>query len=161
MIESKFHENKDWNFLCCQAEDQTRSRSRASSTKTRIETGSTLHPHTHLPVIESKFHENKDWNVYFFFGEISSVILIESKFHENKDWNLRSRGLLGPSRPDREQVPRKQGLKHKQVMAISGHLLEDREQVPRKQGLKQWYGYSYSTSISSIESKFHENKDWN
>ena len=136
-IKSKFHENKDWNAdfaggwdeynihqeqvprkqglkLVCGPDDVLAGvPSRASSTKTRIETRRT---------IDSWIPRRRD---------------IKSKFHENKDWNPRSAiqkpNLESPSRASstktrietirwvdrqeegirhQEQVPRKQGLKH-------------------------------------------------
>jgi len=59
---------------------------------------------------------------------------------------------------DREQVPRKQGLKP--VVAHLRHPVPgDREQVPRKQGLKHAFSDSVFDGVPGIESKFHENKD--
>ena len=60
--------------------------SRASSTKTRIETTSFEEFCREDTNIKSKFHENKDWNLQT--GIVSAGHqFIKSKFHENKDWN--------------------------------------------------------------------------
>ncbi len=133
--------------------------SRASSTKTRIETHGVGGCAQNLTSIKSKFHENKDWNY------TPCTISIISSAHQ-------------------EQVPRKQGLKQ---LRSSGMVMSSihQEQVPRKQGLKQYTSWSWKgvdlpsrasstktrietlgrRSIASlrpsIKSKFHENKDWN
>ena len=109
-IKSKFHENKDWNLkLMCETfrslphqEQVPRKQglkparfrnigrhawtSRASSTKTRIETGLWNYTARTLLFIKSKFHENKDWN-YMRKLRHHHRLPIKSKFHENKDWN--------------------------------------------------------------------------
>jgi len=135
-------------------------RSRASSTKTRIETLDEVHSHIFHPVIESKFHENKDWNNVVRNTSICAI-------------------------HDREQVPRKQGLKRRDFLNFrnlmgwsrasstktrietkltfsdGSEIIADREQVPRKQGLKRYYVFCSIDAAFRIESKFHENKDWN
>jgi len=86
VIKSKFHENKDWNWWYPGDRARIFRTSRASSTKTRIETFGWWALETACRAIKSKFHENKDWN------PSRMVVLrhhstIKSKFHENKDWN--------------------------------------------------------------------------
>ena len=109
---------------------------------------------------------------------------IKSKFHENKDWNLKAKNLVTEDEYHQEQVPRKQGLKHRPPF-LGGQRPVHQEQVPRKQGLKlvflqpldcllnpsrasstktrietfELLAYSYTSN--PIKSKFHENKDWN
>ena len=157
--------------------------SRASSTKTRIETWvhcsicfhfvsikSKFHENKdwniqpaliliHAVIIKSKFHENKDWNSYVL-GSWYLYIHIKSKFHENKDWNDKPGTSEIVLTPHQEQVPRKQGLKPIDTL-IFGAVPEHQEQVPRKQGLKQDVNPKPVKTISAIKSKFHENKDWN
>ncbi len=134
--------------------------SRASSTKTRIETFFGQYQSTRLRSIKSKFHENKDWN--------GRSISTSSKPDAHQEQVPRKQGLkpnkAGEWRPGsihQEQVPRKQGLKHwhpaKGTTPPSGH----QEQVPRKQGLKQQSISILLRAKSFIKSKFHENKDWN
>jgi len=111
-IESKFHENKDWNLVWCRLHTTRRLWSRASSTKTRIETP--IHKHPDLSgCLRSRASSTKTRiETIFPMMGISILLMIESKFHENKDWNLEndsSRDL--DATRDREQVPRKQGLK--------------------------------------------------
>jgi len=114
-------------------------RSRASSTKTRIETEEWRANPGNGCTIESKFHENKDWN-------LSRKDLVENKRVRSRASSTKTRietlfMLVNPIYDcwDREQVPRKQGLKRSPSRAL---LIKpsDREQVPRKQGLKQMYG---------------------
>ena len=85
-IKSKFHENKDWNKDVQKTNQHPWFASRASSTKTRIETRTLERFHPDLVYIKSKFHENKDWNETYisFFNHLKNI---KSKFHENKDWN--------------------------------------------------------------------------
>ena len=134
-IKSKFHENKDWNIasgvlqkLANSHQEQVPRKqglkhqptggskgapvaSRASSTKTRIET--LLRPVYLFPpsCIKSKFHENKDWNLILYFSAM-------------------------PLNMHQEQVPRKQGLKPGDDTTLSWSKGLHQEQVPRKQGLK-------------------------
>ena len=108
--------------------------SRASSTKTRIETFWGIWM-TNSPIdIKSKFHENKDWNLVTFLPMPISLI-IKSKFHENKDWNSGWWAKEGRHKKHQEQVPRKQGLKRQMQFTILDSKTHQ-EQVPRKQGLK-------------------------
>ena len=110
-IKSKFHENKDWNYLSWSCMRRCTYSSRASSTKTRIETQ----------------------DVWYQYGVRRNI---KSKFHENKDWNMATRYIHLHHNRHQEQVPRKQGLKHMWILdmvLICGH---HQEQVPRKQGLK-------------------------
>ena len=133
--------------------------SRASSTKTRIETSKITNHSCHMWGIKSKFHENKDWNLFHPYQSVREQLDIKSKFHENKDWNSKCilYGACDPSIKSKfhenkdwnnniifctklyfihqEQVPRKQGLK---LFIINGILCicYHQEQVPRKQGLK-------------------------
>ena len=65
--------------------------SRASSTKTRIETGPQRAERLEELYIKSKFHENKDWNNVPKSSKFM-LVDIKSKFHENKDWNIDLRG---------------------------------------------------------------------
>ena len=134
-IKSKFHENKDWNKMCIRGPfpairasrasstktrietpmrpfaSKTRFPSRASSTKTRIETSALWLPRWARSAIKSKFHENKDWNG--MMGNMSDrpYMPIKSKFHENKDWNAKDCPANYIHHRHQEQVPRKQGLK--------------------------------------------------
>ena len=158
--------------------------SRASSTKTRIETS-----------VQAAVQAVRE--------------IIKSKFHENKDWNILQMDVFKAISTHQEQVPRKQGLKPKLIsipyirvytsrasstktrietpLKETDNILPDlhQEQVPRKQGLKLSEVFSKTTisptsrasstktrietqpgtfphsSLSSIKSKFHENKDWN
>ncbi len=57
-----------------------------------------------------------------------------------------------------EQVPRKQGLKPDFAQCLYCHLFHQ-EQVPRKQGLKPGETSLIRGTVISIKSKFHENKD--
>ena len=110
MFKSEFHENKDWNYCTKMsgfsafkvqervprkqglkhekdlARDPRIQSSRASSTKTRIETDQTAHRSHCDKRFKSEFHENKDWN-----SDIGEKVLdyfeFKSEFHENKDWN--------------------------------------------------------------------------
>jgi len=109
--------------------------SRASSTKTRIETFDAI--------VNANF-----------------AVSIKSKFHENKDWNSTNSCRRASAVAHQEQVPRKQGLKLKRdKLPIHHHAHQ--EQVPRKQGLKQRQESSAVQEVAAIKSKFHENKDWN
>ena len=85
--------------------------SRASSTKTRIETWS---------------------NPDHWYMQTN----IKSKFHENKDWNLDDALTLYEICTHQEQVPRKQGLKLLENKPGLCQAIYHQEQVPRKQGLK-------------------------
>ena len=108
--------------------------SRASSTKTRIET------------LSAK-------------GEALAGRDIKSKFHENKDWNMPLISDQLPPGGHQEQVPRKQGLKLNVLIPCFSRFAHQ-EQVPRKQGLKPT-SMGHSPFHLDIKSKFHENKDWN
>ena len=123
--------------------------SRASSTKTRIETYSLWH--------KSCFHQWHQEQVPRKQGLKpkhhrlqASQMVIKSKFHENKDWNAiqsypahshqttsrasstKTRIETNPSSSDRrtgrhqEQVPRKQGLKLSKVLKIFFFILTSR-----------------------------------
>ncbi len=139
-IKSKFHENKDWNdliYLPLTSSSPIKSKFHENKDWNSI-IGS---PYNETIIIKSKFHENKDWN-YIPEEEIIKVSIsmlnIKRKFHENKDWNSPEaessepvtwssrasstktrietlRGARGyqDGPPHQEQVPRKQGLKHK------------------------------------------------
>ena len=122
--------------------------SRASSTKTRIETSMFAYYTTYILHIKSKFHENKDWNLILLFccvcripikskfhenkdwnieagGKTWNWIFIKSKFHENKDWNI-SLHLFCLGIFHQEQVPRKQGLKRHDIKVICSIILSSR-----------------------------------
>ncbi len=133
--------------------------SRASSTKTRIETVTSPFQDNQNWIIKSKFHENKDWNKVQD-GIHPPWTLIKSKFHENKDWNYSGNNGSGSGTNHQEQVPRKQGLKQQFIKRDSYRYLHQ-EQVPRKQGLKLILIDDNIRCRSCIKSKFHENKDWN
>ncbi len=110
--------------------------SRASSTKTRIETERSSHnTEDGQPSRASSTKTRIETSIYTFRLAVLPES-IKSKFHENKDWN-------------------------RSVVSISSTPISHQEQVPRKQGLKQDVNPKPVKTISAIKSKFHENKDWN
>ena len=158
--------------------------SRASSTKTRIETPACWQTWCPIPGIKSKFHENKDWNntyLFFIYCEITHqeqvprkqglklylrknscvryIILIKSKFHENKDWNIAIR-FFRTAPNHQEQVPRKQGLKRFSWVGLGNNFQCIKSKFHEN---KDWNTRSaiVADKKASIKSKFHENKDWN
>jgi len=147
-IKSKFHENKDWNQNII-AYRLRKWSSRASSTKTRIETPSNLIQRTPTRQHQEQVPRKQGLKLIPAVAIVEQVA-IKSKFHENKDWNPLTLARPGPKRTrHQEQVPRKQGLKQKLWMwwpDRPGH----QEQVPRKQGLKLSFGQtSWNTLIPS------------
>ena len=109
--------------------------SRASSTKTRIETPTMWRWREPPRCIKSKFHENKDWN-----EEASSAFLTGSS----------SRASSTKTRIETRRIAR-----------LGDEAHRHQEQVPRKQGLKQYHVEQAVRDLMNIKSKFHENKDWN
>ena len=135
--------------------------SRASSTKTRIETMKIGDFSVEMFPIKSKFHENKDWNVRCKSQcrklsstsrasstktriETSILRFSRSPSSIHQEQVPRKQGLKpiwcvnGVNMSNhQEQVPRKQGLKHNEPSCCQGSI-DHQEQVPRKQGLKLW-----------------------
>ena len=138
---------------------ETSHSSRASSTKTRIETT--------VP------------NLPLFASSTSRASSTKTRIETQASWRCDIHRIL-----HQEQVPRKQGLKLHLCPWIEAQH-RHQEQVPRKQGLKLFPGVPHRQSVSSsrasstktrietsclhrssppclpIKSKFHENKDWN
>ena len=113
--------------------------SRASSTKTRIETR----------VSTRASHPYPGWT--HSSRASSTKTRIETQLGGSSDWSWATH---------QEQVPRKQGLKH--LLGRDHNLARSRhqEQVPRKQGLKHFYVEVSARLLGIIiKSKFHENKD--
>ena len=159
-IKSKFHENKDWNDLPC-SHRYLEGSSRASSTKTRIETLVLYIQQKTKFHIKSKFHENKDWNLFWAFRYAAChFFAIKSKFHENKDWNGTTAQAFMTLRTSRASST-KTRIETPVDMKLSNLATSHQEQVPRKQGLKL-IGHLPGLNLPvDIKSKFHENKDWN
>jgi len=132
--EGEFQKNKDWNrrnqpkiisIYCCP---------KASSKKTRIETGWRSGSQARLSESEGEFQKNKDWNWdttgtalnyekvrrrvpkkqglkhphKYSIGQNSES---EGEFQKNKDWNKVGSGTKTYSGTVRRRVPKKQGLK--------------------------------------------------
>ena len=133
-IKSKFHENKDWNHFIARFSARIRT-SRASSTKTRIETRSYVgqkNTRIHQEQVPRKqglklgsiscgqadqetsraSSTKTRIETYGRWGGNPQRVRIKSKFHENKDWNSSTQPIKQRDCPHQEQVPRKQGLKH-------------------------------------------------
>ena len=89
-----------------------------------------------------------------------SSITIESKFHENKDWNRTARSTSLWIASDREQVPRKQGLKPDNWEAYSIQGFGSRASSTKTRIETKHHNIG-GLVTKMIESKFHENKDWN
>ena len=135
-IKSKFHENKDWNAAKKIGPYLTKKASRASSTKTRIETcgqtGRNIQPAGWASRASStKTRIETGWGVR-----------CSPKLESHQEQVPRKQGLKlnvaisdPPAIVHQEQVPRKQGLKHLKACKAFG-ALDHQEQVPRKQGLK-------------------------
>ena len=85
-FKSEFHENKDWNTKRDYENLLSMPGSRASSTKTRIET----------------IKVGRNWG---------GPMMFKSEFHENKDWNDEEDDAKMSDMDVQERVPRKQGLK--------------------------------------------------
>ena len=136
-IKSKFHENKDWNLQreICPGQ-ATQPSSRASSTKTRIETPLEDHPYYKSQTSRASSTKTR------IETQIGNPFLLQILQHQ-------------------EQVPRKQGLKHSVLRSNLEAHIRHQEQVPRKQGLKRIVVRSIDALQLDIKSKFHENKDWN
>ena len=134
-IKSKFHENKDWNTIIHQPPDCTFCSSRASSTKTRIETHNTADPHIITGHIKSKFHENKDWNRWTGRRAAWACTSRASSTKTRIETSLPAH-RRPPQTSHQEQVPRKQGLKPVALLVFRIWTSKHQEQVPRKQGLK-------------------------
>ena len=131
--------------------------SRASSTKTRIETRAAM-------------------------GEDPYTPEHQEQVPRKQGLKLPCKSSAQASMAHQEQVPRKQGLKPLDTITVAGAPLSSRasstktrietlhsrttdiwtrhqEQVPRKQGLKRRYFYASCILAGLIKSKFHENKD--
>ena len=95
----------------CQIEEATITTSRASSTKTSIETCQTFPFWIIWSVIKSKFHENKDWNLSFWdvFFSPNSSRASSTKTRIETCLSETSSSV----QTHQEQVPRKQGLKRR------------------------------------------------
>jgi len=59
--------------------------------------------------------------------------------------------MLQNEMEDREQVPRKQGLKPPKLRNAIAAIQRDREQVPRKQGLKRIYPHLLTSHLGDRE----------
>ena len=135
-IKSKFHENKDWNSISEACKSPKYFSSRASSTKTRIETCilDTIQCTQvyHQEQVPRKQGLKPKLQVY------STVHIFTSRASSTKT-RIETSCLQAPRRRTgsrhQEQVPRKQGLK---LLISQCYLCQFRhqEQVPRKQGLK-------------------------
>ena len=95
--------------------------SRASSTKTRIETRPPARQHSE--VCSSRASSTKTRiETMPLWSHRRIPRTIKSKFHENKDWNLADRCQTIGWVSHQEQVPRKQGLK---LMGMMDELIWD------------------------------------
>ena len=164
--------------------------SRASSTKTRIETRVSTrasHPYpgwTHSSRasstktrIETQLGGSSDWSwathqeqvprkqgLKHFYVEVSARLLgiiIKSKFHENKDWNFIITPTLFIPPYHQEQVPRKQGLKHNHNYVHTKYYNPSRASSTKTRIETAIKEWARLGGKLCIKSKFHENKDWN
>ena len=108
---------------------------RATSKRTRIETGWGSPFQCRAFFFQSNIQENKDWN-FWRARQPGMDRGFQSNIQENKDWNFAMVSLL-------------QGL---------GDRLS--EQHPREQGLKH-ISYLVAAGICNFQSNIQENKDWN
>ncbi len=111
-IKSKFHENKDWNSLLQTGIVSAGHPSRASSTKTRIETSAARQEGVFYSAHQEQVPRKQGLKHIDFFSKTEKCkssrasstktrietawyswqqrlpSRIKSKFHENKDWNI-------------------------------------------------------------------------
>ena len=113
-IKSKFHENKDWNKMCIRGPFPAIRASRASSTKTRIETP--MRPFASKTRFPSRASSTKT--------------RIETSGCCNVVW---------PPGPHQEQVPRKQGLKLHTLIVILCFAKSSRASSTKTR-IETWWG---------------------
>ena len=165
-------------------QERALSPSRASSTKTRIETQDQAGCQAALLAIKSKFHENKDWNfrlqidwwLYDWHQEQvprkQGLKLTPDRWNPNMVHSSRASSTKTriethektrvdpPGSQHQEQVPRKQGLKLEIRVYVVGGILASRASSTKTR--IETHNLCSSTSrLVIIKSKFHENKDWN